>query len=78
MHKFKVGDRVRMYRWKREFEKGFTPKWTKEIFVINAVNKRTNPLVYYLKDLNGEIINVPFQEHKPAGFYGEELQKTKL
>jgi len=76
--KFKVGDRVRMYRWKREFEKGYTPKWTKEIFIIDSVNKRTNPPVYYVKDLNGEIISVPFQQNKSAGFYGVELQKTKL
>ena len=25
--KLKVGDRVRIYRWKRDYEKGYTPRW---------------------------------------------------
>ena len=76
--KLKVGDRVRMYRWKKDYEKGYTPRWTTEIFTIDSINKLSNPPVYYLKDSNNELIEVPYQPNKPAGFYSEELQKTKL
>ena len=76
--KLKVGDRVRMYRWKKDYEKGYTPRWTTEIFTIDSINKLSNPTVYYLKDSNNELIEVPYQPNKPAGFYSEELQKTKL
>ena len=27
---FRVGDKVRIYRYKRTFEKGYKPNWTKE------------------------------------------------
>jgi hypothetical protein len=74
--KFKVGDRVRIYRWKKEFEKGYTPNWSKEIFIIAQVIN-TNPITYQIKDLNGEYILLPNQT-KPAKFYAEELQKSKL
>ena len=30
--KFKVGDIVRIYRWKSHFEKGYPKRWTNELF----------------------------------------------
>ena len=66
---FIVGDRVRIYRYKRTFEKGYKPNWTKEIFIVDEVNK-TNPITYKLKDLEGEPIL--------GSFYKEELSKTKF
>ena len=65
---FKVGDRVRIYRYKRTFEKGYKPNWTKEIFVVDEVNK-TIPITYKIKDLEGEPIL--------GSFYKEEL-RTKF
>ena len=65
--KFKVGDRVRITKKKKTFEKGFTPNWTEEIFTINTV-KDTNPPTYLIQDLNGEIIK--------GSFYEPELQKS--
>jgi hypothetical protein len=65
--KFKVGDRVRITKYKNIFEKGYTAKWTKEIFVIEKV-VQTNPLTYKIKDLSEEPIL--------GSFYTEELQKT--
>ena len=76
--KLKVGDRVRIYRWKKDYEKGYTPRWTTEIFTIHSVKNNSIPPVYYLKDSDNELIEVPYQPNKPAGFYFEELQKTKL
>jgi len=66
---FKAGDRVRIYRYKRTFEKGYKPNWTKEIFVVDEVNK-TIPITYKIKDLEGEPIL--------GSFYKEELSKTKF
>jgi transposase InsO family protein len=68
-NKFKVGDRVRITKYKKHFEKGYTPKWTKEIFIVEEVNN-TNPITYKLKDLNDEPIL--------GSFYTEELQKTNF
>ena len=66
---FKASDRVRMYRYKRTFERGYKPNWTKEIFVVDEVNK-TIPITYKIKDLEGEPIL--------GSFYKEELSKTKF
>jgi hypothetical protein len=65
--KFKIGDRVRIYKWKNIFEKGSTENWTKEIFIVTAV-KNTYPVTYKIKDLHGEDIL--------GSFYSQELQKT--
>ena len=67
--RFKVGDRVRISKFKNIFAKGYTPNWSKEIFIVDKIND-TVPYTYNLKDLNDEeIIN---------SFYDRELQKTKL
>ena len=66
--KFKVGDRVRIVRKKKTFEKGFTPNWSEEIFTIDKV-KDTNPVTYSIIDFDGEEIK--------GSFYEQELQKTK-
>ena len=67
--RFKVGDRVRISKFKNIFAKGYTPNWSKEIFIVDKIND-TVPYTYNLKDLNdGEII---------GNFYDQELQKTKL
>ena len=65
----KKGDRVRITKFKTIFAKGYTPNWSREIFIINKIND-TVPYTFNLKDLNGEEIIV--------SFYGRELQKTKL
>jgi len=61
---FKIGDKVRISKYKRKiFDKGYTPNWTEEIFIINEI-KYTNPLTYKLKDLNNEQIEGSFYEPK--------------
>ena len=65
--KFKVGDHVRISKFKNNFAKGYTPNWSEEVFVIKEV-KNTIPWTYVINDLNGdEIIGT---------FYEKELQKT--
>ena len=34
---FKVGDHVRISKYKNIFAKGYTPNWRKEVFVIKEV-----------------------------------------
>ena len=67
--RFNVNDRVRISKFKNIFTKGYTPNWSKEIFIINKIND-TVPYTYILKDLNGQEII--------GNFYDRELQKTKL
>ena len=64
--KFSVGDKVRISK-KKDFEKGYTTRWTEEIFTIVEV-KRTSPVTYKIADLNGEEIT--------GTSYESELQKT--
>ena len=48
--RFKVDDRVRISKFKNIFAKGYTPNWSKEIFIVNKIND-TVPYTYNIKDL---------------------------
>ena len=60
---FKVGDDVRISKYKNIFTKGYTPNWFEEDFVIKKVNN-TVPWTYVTNDLNGEKIIGTFYENK--------------
>ena len=64
--KFQVGDRVRISKVKRMFEKSYLPNYTEEMFTIYKRFARQVP-VYKLKDDAGEILE--------GTFYEPELQK---
>ena len=51
--KFKVGDQVRISKYKNIFARGYMPNWSEEIFVIKKINN-TVPWTYVINDLNGE------------------------
>ena len=51
--RFNVGARVRISKFKNIFAKGYTPNWSREIFIVDKINN-TVPWTYSLKDLNGE------------------------
>ena len=51
--KFKVGDHVRISKYKNIFAKGYMPNWSEEIFIIKKI-KNTVPWTYVINDLNGE------------------------
>ena len=59
--KFKVGDHVRISKYKNIFDKGYTPNWSEEIFVIKKT-KNTFPWNYVINDLNGEEVTGTFCE----------------
>ena len=65
--KFKVGDHVKISKYKNVFANGYAPNWSEQIFVISKV-KNTVPWTYVISDLNGEEI--------VGSFYERELQKT--
>ena len=65
--KLKVGDNLRISKYKNIFAKGYNPDWSEEAFVINKI-KNTAPWTYVISDLNGEEIT--------GSFYEKELQKT--
>ena len=65
--KFKVGDYVRISKYKNIFAKGYMPNWSEEVFTISKI-KNTVPWTYVINNLNGEEIIGPF--------YEKELQKT--
>ena len=60
---FKVGDHVRISKYKNIFAKGYTPNWSEEVFVIKKV-KNTVPWTYVIDDLNGEEIIGTFYEQE--------------
>lgn len=41
--KFKIGDKVRISKWKHVFQKGYLPNWSEELFVVNKI-QYTNPI----------------------------------
>ena len=65
--KFKVGDHVRISKYKNIFAEGYTPNWSEEVFVVSKI-KNTVPLTYVINNLNGEEII--------GTFYAKELQNT--
>ena len=65
--KFKIGDHVRISKYKNIFAKGYPTNWSEEVFVISK-HKNTVPWIYVINDINGEEII--------GTSYEKELQKT--
>ena len=51
--KFKIGNTVRISKYKNIFAKVYAPNWYEKIFVIKKV-KNTMPWTYVVRDLKGE------------------------
>ena len=60
-HKFKIGDKVRISKYKGVFDKGYLPNWTTELFTTSKVMK-TNPVTYKIEDYNKEQVSGSFYE----------------
>ena len=65
--KFKVGNHVRILKYKNVFEKGYFSHWSERVFVIKKV-KNTVLWSHVMKDLKGEEI--------VWMFYGKKIQKA--
>ena len=74
--KFKVGDHVRISKYKNNFAKGYTSHWSEEVFVIIKI-KNTVPWTYVITDLNGEEIIGTFYEKELQNTNQQEFRKEK-
>ena len=54
---YKVGDLVRVTHLKHTFEKGFMPRWQREVFKVVGSKYMKERLVYKLQDLKGEDVD---------------------
>lgn len=68
INKFKVGDHVRLSKYKHVFEKGYIPSWTTEVFTVDKI-LQTDPITYLLKDWEDNAIK--------GCVYAEEMQLVK-
>ena len=62
---FKIGDHVRISKYRNIFAKGYMPNWSEEVFIISKI-KNTVSWTYIINDLNGEEIIGSFMEKKIA------------
>ncbi|XP_039291696.1 uncharacterized protein LOC120353112 [Nilaparvata lugens] len=63
------GNKVRISKYKKTFDKGYLANWTNELFTVTRVCP-TVPVTYELEDYRGE----PIQ----GGFYSEEIVKATV
>ena len=64
---FKIGDKVRISKYREIFDKSYKGNWSEELFMINKIQP-TVPIIYKIKDLLGEDVK--------GSFYRQELQKA--
>ena len=75
--KFKIGDQVRISKYKNIFAKGYVSNWSEEIFIISKI-KNTVPWTYVLNDLNGEEIIGTFYEKELQAANEQEFRVEKV
>ena len=63
-----IGDYVRLSIVKKPFQKEYEPKWTGELFQVYKTTVRDGCIVFYVRDLLGEVIE--------GSFYVQQLQKA--
>ena len=67
--KFSVGEQVRLASLRYQFYKGYYPKFSHEIFFIHEIHNNQHPIMYTIRDMNGELIE--------GRFYEEEMVSVK-
>jgi hypothetical protein len=63
-----VGDFVRISKARSAFQRGYTPYWSVELFIVDEILSMS-PVTYRIRDWNGERIE--------GSFYEKELQKVR-
>ena len=74
---FKVGDHVRISKYKKIFAKGYASNWSGKDFVIKKV-KNTLSWINFISDLNGEDIAGKFYEKKKQKTNQKEFRVEKV
>ena len=75
--KFKVGNHVRISKYKNIFAKLYTPNWSELVFTIKNV-RNTFPWTFVISDLNGEKIDRAFYEKELLKANQEEFRTEKV
>ena len=83
--KYKIGDFVRISKISTTpFIKNFDNNWSDEVFQISAVNKNQFPVMYVIRDEDGDLIHGKFYEEelqvlpeKPDVYRIQSILKTK-
>ena len=75
--KFKIGDIVRISKYKNIFAKGYVPNWSEEVFVIKKV-RNTVPWTYVISDLKVEEIVGTFCEKEEQKTNQKEFRVEKV
>ena len=75
--KFKVGNHVRISKYKNIFAKLYTPNWSELVFMIKNV-RNTFPWTFVISDLNGEKIDRAFYEKELLKANQEEFRTEKV
>ena len=75
--KFKVGDHVRISKYKNIFAKRYTPNSPEEVFFIKEI-KNTVPWIYVINDLDNEQITGTFYEKELQRANQEEFRIEKV
>ena len=75
--KFKIGDIVRISKYKNIFAKGYVPNWSEDVFVIKKVRK-TVPWAYVISDLKDEEIVGTFCEKELLKTNHKEFRVEKV
>ena len=75
--KFKVGDHMRISKYKNNFAKGYTPNWFEEAFVMKKI-KNIVSWTYVIDDLNGEEITGTFYEKELKKIDQQEFRIEKV
>ena len=65
--KISIGDNVRITKKKKTFYKGYTQRWTEDVFKMSKIQS-TLRVTFKITDYNGDEMQ--------ASFYEQELQKT--
>ena len=75
--KFKVGDYVRISKYKNIFAKGYTQNWSEEVFIVCKI-RNTVLWTYVISGLNGEPIVGSFCEKELQKASQEKLSIEKV
>ena len=67
-YKYDIGAWVRISKQRLVFDKGYTPNWSEEIFIVRERRRQREP-VFLFRDLNGENVT--------GVFYEPELQRVR-
>ena len=71
--KFKIGDHVRIFKYKNIFAKGYTPNRSEEVFIISKTNNAV-PWRYVISDMNGEDITEAFMRKNYRALINKYLE----